>query len=279
MKSIEIRNLTLILSGKAILKQINIKLYAGHVIGLVGPNGSGKTSLLKTILGLYPTYKGEIIKSTLSYSGILEEPGFSPFLSGLENIKYLCENTSNLWEYINKFEMVNYIKDKVSTYSQGMRQRLALVTIFAQDKDILIFDEPLNALDIKAKKMFINIVNKKKSDNKIIVISSHIFEDLGIEFDNIILLHEGKVIDRELSLIQNRYTIKFKDSKDLLNFKSKCDHELEIINSVTAEVHLKLPPETFLDKYSKSGIVGFWRISMNQRYFEVLAGRSGNDEK
>jgi ABC-2 type transport system ATP-binding protein len=132
-----------------VLNNVEFSLQSGEIVGLIGANGAGKTTLIKTILSLYKNFSGKIEINSKDYVGIVEEPGFNLAFSGIENLKYLLEPEEYVQahEYIDLFNMSQFIKNPVRSYSQGMKQRLALAYVFSSKSNLALLDEPMNALD------------------------------------------------------------------------------------------------------------------------------------
>jgi len=195
---IEIKNLKKSFGNKQVLNQINIQFAPGKVYGIVGENGAGKTTLFRCIAGL-EVFEGEIhaTKSPLkNHLGLLfTDPFFFPKLTGKEYIQLLCNareidlhdiDTRNIFDLpLNQY---------ASTYSTGMKKKLAITAILLQKNDYFILDEPFNGVDIQSNIIITEIIHKLKELGKIVLISSHIFSTLSATCDEIHLLKEGEII-------------------------------------------------------------------------------------
>ena len=197
---ISIQNLYKSFGAKQVLKNINIQFDKGQVYGIVGENGAGKTTLFRCIAGL-ETYEGQIISELnplKNYLGLLlTEPFFFTKITGKEYIRLLCnarkKEVSNI-DGKNIFDLP--LNQYASTYSTGMKKKLALLAILLQENEYYILDEPFNGVDIHSNIIIIDLVRKLRDLGKTVVISSHIFSTLSDTCDEIYLLKDGEIIKR-----------------------------------------------------------------------------------
>ena len=195
-----VENVTKAFGNQEVLKTICVKFEMGKIYGIVGRNGSGKTVLLKCICGLlYPstgtvTVGGKVVGKDVDYPEnigfIIETPGFLPRYSGLKNLKYLASVRGKVQEdEIRKYmELVGLNPDDkkhVGNYSLGMRQRLGIAQALMENPDILILDEPMNALDNNGVEEMRSILLKMKEQSKLIIIASHVRDDIDILCDEV----------------------------------------------------------------------------------------------
>jgi ABC-2 type transport system ATP-binding protein len=195
---ITIQNLSKKYGTKEVLTNINIKFDKGRVYGIVGENGAGKTTLFRCIADL-EDYEGEIssnsnpIKNRLGL--LLTEPFFFQKITGKEYIQLLC-NARNIKitdiDDRNIFDLP--LSQYASTYSTGMKKKLALTAILLQSNEYFILDEPFNGVDIQSNIIITEIIHKLKELNKTVIISSHIFSTLSDNCDEIHLLSNGSIV-------------------------------------------------------------------------------------
>ena len=195
---IVIRNLSKKYGTNEVLKNINIQFEKGKVYGIVGENGAGKTTMFRCIADL-ETYEGEIssnpnpVKNHLGL--LLTEPFFFQKITGKEYIQLLCNARGIKIDDIesrNIFELP--LNQYASTYSTGMKKKLALTAILLQANDYFILDEPFNGVDIQSNIIITEIIHKLKKLDKTVIISSHIFSTLSDTCDEIYLLNNGSYI-------------------------------------------------------------------------------------
>ncbi|WP_434303797.1 ABC transporter ATP-binding protein [Clostridium botulinum] len=196
---ISIHSVTKKFKGNVILENINLNLEKGIIYGFVGRNGSGKTVLFKMIAGFLLPNSGEIkinekkIGKDIDFPAncgiIIESPGFINSLSGYKNLKLLSDirgiiSDNKIREYMEFFNLDPNDRKSVKNYSLGMKQKLGLIQALMEDPEILILDEPMNALDentvLKVRELLIKI--KKE---KVILLASHNKEDIELLCDEI----------------------------------------------------------------------------------------------
>ena len=214
-KVLQINNLTKKYSTEfTAVDKLNLNLNKGEIFGLLGPNGSGKTTTLLMILGLIEPTEGEIevlglnpltdplkVKSRIGY--LPDSVGFYEDLNAFENIEYTSKllnipketRDKTIVETLEKMGLKERMYEKVSTYSHGMKQRLGLCEIIIKHPEIAILDEPTQGLDPKSIKDFLDIIKKLNEDEKMtILISSHQLNEVQYICDNVGLFSKGKLL-------------------------------------------------------------------------------------
>lgn len=207
MSTISIQNLSKTLKGHKVLDNVNLNFESGNIYGLVGRNGSGKTMLLRAICGLIIpdegtiSVNGKILHTDISFppscGAIIEHTELLPNFSAFENLKILgrinhIATDDNIKNALQSVGLDPNNKKKVKTYSLGMKQKLSIAQALFEDPDILILDEPTNALDEESVNTVREILLKEKSKNKIIIIASHNKDDIALLSDIIIMVTDGK---------------------------------------------------------------------------------------
>lgn len=194
---LNISNLAKNYRSKKVLMDINISLNGEKVVSIVGENGSGKSTLIKILLKLAKQNSGNFDCGECKINGILETPNFYLRFSGKENIRMITGNTSLDDERLNYLADIFRLKDDldlpVKKYSLGMRQKLAIIYVLYSNADILLFDEPTNALDQMALSSFRQILIEEKQKGKLIIVASHNLEYVDKISDEIYELKDGCV--------------------------------------------------------------------------------------
>lgn len=206
MSYIDIINLTKNIDGKQIIANADLHFEKGKAYGIVGANGSGKTVLMKIILGLVSPSSGEVKVNGVSVAhgkkfpadcGVMvENNGLWPDLSAFENLKYLADidkkiGNEQIRETIERVGLDSKSKKVFSKFSLGMKQRLCLAQAIMEKPDILILDEPTNSLDEKGIEIMRDIIKQEKQRGCTIIVSSHspeYFEDI---WDELITVRNG----------------------------------------------------------------------------------------
>lgn len=175
-----------------------MKFSRGKAYGMVGENGAGKTTLFRCMAGL-ESYQGEIISDRTPLKNnlglLLTDPFFFSKITGKEYIRLLCNargKTNLAIESKNIFDLP--LNQYASTYSTGMKKKLAITAILLQENEYFILDEPFNGIDIQSNILLTEIILRLKELNKIVIISSHIFSTLSDTCDEIQLLRKGALI-------------------------------------------------------------------------------------
>lgn len=205
---IEIKDYTKVIRGNTVLDGINLTLESGVIYGLKGINGSGKTMLMRAICGLIlPTrgnvvIDGKILGKDISFpenTGVLiENPSFLPNLTGFRNLKILADLQGNILEeqIRSVLSIVGLDPDdrrKFRKYSLGMKQKLGIAAAILGDPELIIVDEPLNALDADGVQMVHTVLTQAKARNALVILACHDAEELTALSDQIITIEHGRV--------------------------------------------------------------------------------------
>ncbi len=209
MTLLRVENVTKKFGNKIVLDQISMWLDRGEVVGLVGHNGSGKTMLLRTIIGSLKLDQGEVYLEDqavvfnqplpVDVGVIIENPEFIPHFTGLENLKYLADinrhyHEERVLELLRSIDLYQHKDEKVKNYSLGMRQKFAIVQALMEDQDLILLDEPTNGLDKDAVQVFIEITRQIKANNKGLLIASHDQQMIDQLADHIYEISNGQMV-------------------------------------------------------------------------------------
>ncbi len=212
MISVKIENYSKKIRKKTILDNINLSLEGGNIYGIKGINGSGKTMLLRAICGLiYPTFgtvsiNNEVLGRDVSFprsvGALIENPAFLPNFTGFNNLKMLAsmKNTitdSDVCAAIDAVGLEHSDKRVFRKYSLGMKQKLGIAAALMERPDIIILDEPFNALDEKSVLMIKELIIKQKERGALVIIACHNSEVL-FELSDIVYELEGGIITRQI---------------------------------------------------------------------------------
>ena len=213
MEILKCENLKKIIKNKTLVENISFSANKGDIIGLVGPNGAGKTTIIKLILGLIKLTEGKVLINGYDIQNdfvnvinkvgaIVENPDLYMYLSGYDNLKLTANNYRNMTkerinEVIKIVGLEQRIKDKVSTYSLGMRQRLGIAEAIINNPELLILDEPTNGLDVEGIIEIRELIKELSSKGIAILISSHNLTEIDNLCNRIIAIKNGKIIVNE----------------------------------------------------------------------------------
>ncbi|MEO9570605.1 MAG: ATP-binding cassette domain-containing protein [Polaribacter sp.] len=197
---IKIEKLSKFYGKKQVLNSIDLEFKKGKIYGIVGENGAGKTTLFRCVSGL-ENYKGNITSDYTKLKDhlglLLTEPFFFSKITGKEYIQLLAnarqKELTNI-EDKNIFDLP--LKQYASTYSTGMKKKLALTAILLQENNVFILDEPFNGVDIQSNLIITEIIKKFKKLEKTVIISSHIFSTLAETCDEIYLMKNGEIVKK-----------------------------------------------------------------------------------
>lgn len=197
---IKIENLSMFYGKKQVLNAIDLEFKKGKVYGIVGENGAGKTTLFRCISGL-ENYNGNITSDYTKLKDhlglLLTEPFYFSKITGKEYIQLLANARQIKLTNIEDKNIFNLpLKQYASTYSTGMKKKLALTAILLQENNVFILDEPFNGIDIQGNLIITEIIKRFKKLEKTVIISSHIFSTLAETCDEIYLMKKGEIVKK-----------------------------------------------------------------------------------
>ena len=212
MSEIKIEELSKSIKGVLILDKVSITLTSGKIYGLRGKNGSGKTMLMRAMAGLLIPDSGSVIINgkTLhkdisfpeSIGILIENPSFLPQYTGFKNLKLLAGLTGNISDdeirtALDRVGLDPEDKRIYRKYSLGMKQKLGIANAIMGEPDIIILDEPINALDEESVKKIKEILLEIRDKDKLIIIACHDREELEYLSDIIYEIKDGSIVDRK----------------------------------------------------------------------------------
>ncbi len=205
---IEVNQVSKYFSRRPVLKDVSLSVEAGSAVGIVGSNGSGKSVLFQTVCGfLTPDggtikIRGELLGKRRDFPDnvgvLINSPGFISLNTGLQNLKYLAGIRGVIGERqiraaMQKVGLDPEDRTKVEQYSLGMKQKLGLAQAIMEGQDILILDEPFNALDYKTHNDVKEILRVLQAEGKTMLLTSHNYEDLEALCNQIYVLDDGNL--------------------------------------------------------------------------------------
>jgi Cu-processing system ATP-binding protein len=205
---IKIKNLTKKFNKFTALQNIDLECKKGHSIAFIGPNGCGKTTLIKCILGLNVVESGDILVNGNSVKNDFlyrEKIGYMPQIGKYpenmtigQTIKMIQNNRKNVenidTELLEAFELPKLYDKKMSTLSGGTTQKVSAVLAFMFHPEIIILDEPTAGLDPLASEILKNKIIKERKNGKLIIITSHLLSELDDMVNEIVFINEGKIL-------------------------------------------------------------------------------------
>ena len=210
---LELENLTKLYKNGRGAEDISFALAPGEVLGLLGPNGSGKTTTMKAIAGLVQPTRGsarvcgvDVTRQhelAMRHTGcLIEAPALYEHMTAHQNLRlaarfYKNADEARVDEVLRLVEMDKYKKDKVASFSLGMRQRVGLALALLSDPELLILDEPANGLDIEGMVYVRDVVGKAADKGSAVLISSHLAHEIELCATKAAIIYGGKLLSVE----------------------------------------------------------------------------------
>jgi ABC-2 type transport system ATP-binding protein len=196
------------------VSEVTFSVPAGQIVGLLGPNGAGKSTTMKAILGLVRPDSGSIrvlghdvaiapIEAKREIGYVPESPSLYEFLTGAEYLDFISDlygldpstRTGRIGQFLRGLELAGHENSLISGYSQGMKQKVALIAALVHHPRLLILDEPLNGLDPRSAHVVKEVLRSlTRNDGVGVLFSTHVLEIAQAICDHIIILHRGSVV-------------------------------------------------------------------------------------
>lgn len=211
---IEIKNVSKTYNGKKkVLKNISFKIEGGEIFAFIGHNGAGKTTMIKCIMGILDFEEGDILvdnksikegplecKRIMAY--VADNPDLYENMKAIDFINFICDmyevsediRRENTTRYAKMFEIEDKLNDDISSFSHGMKQKIALIAALAHDPKVLIMDEPFVGLDPKAVYDMKEIMRDMAKDGKTIFFSTHILDVAEKLCDRVAIIKDGTIV-------------------------------------------------------------------------------------
>ena len=207
---LELENLTKLYKNGRGAEDISFALAPGEVLGLLGPNGSGKTTTMKAVTGLLQPTRGSVRicgfdvtqshEEAMRKTGcLIEAPALYEHMTAYQNLKlaarfYDTVDAGRIDEVLHMVEMEKYRKDKISSFSLGMRQRIGLALALLSSPELLILDEPANGLDIEGMVYVREVVGNAAGNGAAVLISSHLAHEIEMCATKAAIMYNGKLL-------------------------------------------------------------------------------------
>jgi ABC-2 type transport system ATP-binding protein len=282
---------------KQVLHDVSFEIDEGEILGFIGPNGAGKTTTIKLMTGLQKIDSGEVYingfniqtdfeKAIERVGGIIESPDNYQYLSGYDNLMmyarlYPDVTKKRIDELIEISGLKNRLKDKVSTYSLGMKQRLGIAIALVNNPNVLILDEPTNGLDPEGIKELRDLIKKLSKKGIAIFISSHNLSELESFITNACIIQNGKIvktasIDELKKMSESFYVIEVDDAKKAMKV---LDDEIELIDKNTISVKVsKKDVAMVIKKLVKNDIRVYSSVPQQKTLEEAFLDTTGGNE-
>ena len=211
---IEIKNVSKTYNGKKkVLKNVSFKIESGEIFAFIGHNGAGKTTMIKSIMGILDFEEGDILidnksikeeplecKKIMAY--VPDNPDLYENMKAIDFINFICDmyevsediRRENTLKYAKMFEIEDKLNDDISSFSHGMKQKIALIAALAHDPKVLIMDEPFVGLDPKAVYDMKEIMRDMAKDGKTIFFSTHILDVAEKLCDRVAIIKDGTIV-------------------------------------------------------------------------------------
>ncbi|HEO3639307.1 MULTISPECIES: ABC transporter ATP-binding protein [Streptococcus anginosus group] len=210
---INVKNINKSFSNYSLFEGFSLSIKENSIHAIIGPNGSGKTSLLRILTGLYHVDSGDV-EARSDHAMLLENDYLYEEKSGIENLKifglYFGYKTENYEKYAKILNLKEHLEKRVSTYSKGMKRKLSLLIVILMDRGIIYLDEVTSGVDPISRVEIRKIINQLKLNGKTIVITSHDLSEVEKIADYISMIENGKLI-----LNLTREEIKDKSLEDI----------------------------------------------------------------
>ena len=206
MESIlEFKNITKKYGKKTALDDITLSIPRGSIVGLLGPNGSGKTTMLKLATGLLQPTKGEVyacgLKPGAESKDLVAYQSDKVYLNDWMNVKDLMNMLNDFYTNFNKDKALDMLKslninpnDKLKEMSKGTKEKVQLITTMCRDVQLYLLDEPIGGVDPAARDYILNTIISNYQENATVIISTHLIADVEPVLNHILFLKEGHIV-------------------------------------------------------------------------------------
>ncbi|MFK7759063.1 MAG: ABC transporter ATP-binding protein [Phycisphaerales bacterium] len=289
------------------LRGVNLQVGEGEIYGLLGPNGAGKSTLVKIMMTVISPSKctGTVLGSKVGDKNALRQIGylpehhrFPPYLTGRQVLEHYgamsgirrAQRKARASELLELVGMANWHKDKLGSYSKGMRQRVGLAQALMNDPKLVVLDEPTDGVDPSGRRDIRNILTHLKDEGRTVFLNSHLLSELEMVCDRVAIMVHGLVRQQgtinELTSSQSGYVIKahtaipdavLNEIRSIPNIPEISDATSDELLSMKAENATAVQPA--IDTLRKHNIViesaGFKRPSLEDLFMQVVDANDG----
>ena len=202
---IDIEHLSKSYGKNKVLEDISVSFEGGNIIGLLGPNGSGKTSLIKIMTGLINDYEGSVkidghspdpyTKSIVAY--LPEKTYLADWMRPVDAVNYFADfyedfDKAKAVSMINSFRLP--MKQKIKSMSKGMQEKLQLVLVMCRKARLYLLDEPIGGVDPAARDYILNTIIRNYNEDATMILSTHLIHDIEAVFDDVVMIGGGHIV-------------------------------------------------------------------------------------
>lgn len=275
------------------VRKLNLEVGKGQIYGILGPNGSGKTTTLAMVLGIVRMDGGSYSwfgeapgpAQNMKIGSLLESPNFYPYLNLIENLKIVCQikgiGEAEIFRVLQVVGLLERQKSKFQTMSYGMKQRLAIASALMGDPEVLVLDEPANGLDPEGIAEIRKIVRQEADKGKTIIMASHILDEVEKVCTHVAILRKGEVLKSgEVGSLLKTEILMILSADDMagLERQLKISNAATSIDKVGNELHIilreGLTPGELNKSFVSEGIaltkMEVHKQSLEEQFLELL---------
>ena len=293
---IEVKNLTHVYKSKKGIFDVSFEVREGEIFGYLGPNGSGKTTTIRNMMGFVNPQEGSVKINGLDCmehaSDLQKIIGYIPgemnmldFMTGAEFLEFMAamrgmKDLNRMRELVKKFELDP--SGKIKKMSKGMKQKLGIIVAFMHDPEIYILDEPTSGLDPLMQNVFMELIAAEQKRGKTILMSSHIFEEVQRSCDRVGIIKEGRIVTiqdiHSLNELKTKVSIiQFGNFQDLTTVLES-RFETEQVSDDTLKVKVAYPYNEFYQMLANCDVVShdIQHISIEDLFLKYYGSQEGD---